>query len=233
MREPALSQTKRVISSASATTVTRPSPSNRLIGGYADLVTSRLDDGWSGSILTFLFGQLPASRRSVLMRDEIERVYATFVTRVVRDPTRPSRLDRLPVLVGSLDMPVYKRGKDASTGDVRVNGGLHAHAILLVPPRSRLRGSVVDHFRGNDLLYRPLGRSRIARIHVEPIVADPERVVDYVLKSMKRAPYHAIHDRLILLPRALSELPSRRDRRAETPSFHPPAPEAVSQGRSS
>jgi hypothetical protein len=179
-----------------------------VIAAYADLVTSRLDDGCSGSMTTFLFEQLPASGRSVLMLDEIERVYATFVTRVVRAPTRPSRLDSLPVLIGALDMPVFKHRKDASTGEPGVNGGLHAHAILVVPPRSRLPETIAEHFEKNDLLYRPVA-SRIARIHVEPIVSDPGRVVDYVLKYMKRAPYHAIHDRLILLPRALSELPSR------------------------
>jgi hypothetical protein len=164
-----------------------------------------MDDGWSGSILTFLFDQLPTSRPSNLMRSEVQRVYSTFVTRVVRDPTRPSRRDRLPVLVGSLDLPVFKHRRDASTGEPGVNGGLHAHAILLVPPRSRLRGSVVDHFRDNDLLYRPVGRSRIARIHVRPIDHDPVRVTEYVMKAVsnRRLDYD---EAVFVLPRALSEL---------------------------
>ncbi len=201
-----------VVSKPSASILsTRPvhqtsrSPSSVLIAGYADLVGSRIKDGWSGSILTFLFNQLPTVHRSILMSDEIQRVDATFITRVVRAPTRPSRLDRLPVLIGSLDLPVFKHRRDASTGEPGVNGGLHAHAILLVPPRSRLRCSVADHFRDNDLLYRPVGRSRIARIHVRPIDHDPVRVTGYVFKAVanRRLDYD---DAVFVLPRALSEL---------------------------
>jgi hypothetical protein len=181
------------------------SPSSSLIDGYADLVTSKIDGGWSGSIVTFLFDQLPTSRPSNLMRDEVHRVYSTFVTRVVRDPTRPSRLDRLPVLIGSLDLPVFKQRRDASTGEPGVNGGLHAHAILLVPPRPRLRETVADHFATNDHLYRPVGRSRIARIHVQPIDHDPVRMTEYVFKAVanRRLDYD---DAVFVLPRALSEL---------------------------
>ena len=72
------------------------------------------------------------------MTDEIERVYATLVTRVVRKPRSPKSADRLPVFVGFADLPVAKRERK-QLREVTLNDGLHYHGILLMPGRSRLR----------------------------------------------------------------------------------------------
>jgi hypothetical protein len=176
-----------------------------VVDGFAELVASRVDFGWSASLLTFMFQGMPGSAATVgaRMRDEVGRIYSTFVTRVVRKPRSSAALGRLPILIGSLDVPTFK-GRRASISDVRVNGGLHVHAVLVVAPGSRLTSSVAEHFRSNDILYRH-GGERIARIHVEPVETDPRRVTRYAMKAIAggRVTYD---DGLILFPRAVSEL---------------------------
>ena len=126
----------------------------RIIRGYSELVTERMEAGWSCHLLTFLFVQLPGPRSVVIdkMKDELQRVYSTLVTRVHRKP-RTASPDQLPIFIAAADLPVYKRHR-TSAPTVLCNGGLHFHALLLIPPASRLEGSVDEHFRFNDDLYR-------------------------------------------------------------------------------
>jgi hypothetical protein len=58
------------------------------VDGYTKLVTDRVNNGCSIHLVTFLFHQLPGSRVAVLdrMKDEVQRVYSTLLTRVVRRP---------------------------------------------------------------------------------------------------------------------------------------------------
>jgi hypothetical protein len=111
--------------------------------------------------------------------------------------------DELPVLIGAVDLPVYKRDK-ASGPMVLCNGGLHVHALLLMPPTSRLKGSLTDHFREKPELYVGPGRS-IQRIHVRPVVRDHERVVDYVLKTVLNGRL-SYDDAMLVRPRSRGEL---------------------------
>jgi hypothetical protein len=178
-----------------------------LVEGYARLITDRLDLGWSCYLVTFLFNQLPGPRIAVIdrIKDEVQRVYSTLLTRVHRKPKTAST-DELPVLVGALDLQVYKRDR-SSISNAFSNGGLHFHALVLMPPVSRLKGSLADHFRSNPELYAGQAKS-VQRIHVEPVTHDPDRVVDYVFKTVFRG--RVSHDDAILvLPRARSELPLR------------------------
>ena len=46
---------------------------------------------------------------------------------------------------GVFDLRVYKRDR-ASAPMVLCNGGLHFPALVLLPPRSRLKGTLVEHF---------------------------------------------------------------------------------------
>jgi hypothetical protein len=81
-----------------------------LVDGYSRLVTDRIYDVWSCHLMTILFFQLPGPRSAVTdrMKDEVQRVYSTLLTRVHRKP-KTARTDELPVLVGAVDLPVYKR----------------------------------------------------------------------------------------------------------------------------
>jgi hypothetical protein len=135
-----------------------------------------------------------------------ERLYRTFVTRVVRDPASLRSVDKLPVMIGAVDLPVRRRaGTAISVADATINGGMHLHAVLLVPPRSRLRVDAAEHFRAGSEFYVPAG-SVLRRLDVRGVDhGDVARVADYVLKTIRsgRVPY----DRgVLILPRAFSEL---------------------------
>jgi hypothetical protein len=92
----------------------------------------------------------------------------------------------------------------SSAPQVFCNGGLHFHALVLVPPLSRLKGSLPDHFDGNRDLYAGSGGS-VQRIDVRAVVEHYERVVDYVLKAVLNGRL-SYDDAVLVLPRARGEL---------------------------
>jgi hypothetical protein len=175
-----------------------------LVDGFSKLVADRVHEGWSCDLATFLFNELPGPRDVVIgrMRDEVERVYSTLVTRVHRKPkTAPT--NELPVFIGAADFPVYKRDRSAIP-EVFCNGGLHVHVLVLIPPGSRLKGSLADHFDEKRDLYIGSGSS-IQRIHVEPVIRAEARVVDYVFKTIRNSRL-SYDEAVIVLPRARAEL---------------------------
>jgi hypothetical protein len=175
-----------------------------LVDGYTRLITDRVDDGWSCHLVTILFAQLPGPRSAVIsrMKDEVQRVYSTLLTRVHRKP-RTALADELPVLVGALDLPVYKRNR-SSAPKVFCNGGLHIHVLILMPPKSRLNESLADHFQAKQDLYARPGMS-IQRIHVRPAEENHGRVVDYVLKTFLNGRL-SYDEAILVLPRTHGEL---------------------------
>jgi hypothetical protein len=175
-----------------------------LVDGYTQLVTDRVRAGWSCNLVTFLFSQLPGSRPAVIdsMKDEVHRIYSTLLTRVHRKP-KTAAIDELPVLIGVLDLNVHKHNK-VSGPMVLCNGGLHVHALMLMPPTSRLKESLADHFRDKHDLYVGSGRPAI-RIDVRPVVEDHKRVVSYVLKTVLNGRL-SYDEAVLLLPRSRDEL---------------------------
>jgi hypothetical protein len=175
-----------------------------LVDGYTRLVTDRILSGWSCHLVTILFSQLPGPRNAVIdrMKGEVQRIYSTLVTRVHRKP-RTAPTNELPLLVGAADLPVYKRDR-SSAPKVFCNGGLHLHALVLIPPVSRLKESLTDHFDGNSGLYAGSGNS-VRRIDVRPVIEDHGRVVDYVLKTTLNGRL-SYDEAILVLPRARGEL---------------------------
>jgi hypothetical protein len=176
----------------------------QLVDGYTQLVIDRVNNGWSSHLLTFLFSQLPGTRSAAIqkMTDELHRVYSTLLTRVHRKP-RTAPTDTLPILIGATDLPVYKRDRKSSPL-VICNGGLHFHALLLVPPTTRLGLPVEEHLHANREMYA--GEQRlIQRLDVRSVTHSYERVVDYVFKTILRGrvPYD---DGVLILPKARREL---------------------------
>ena len=170
--------------------------------GYAQLAAQRVAGGWHAYLVTLMFSRLSKECQPALpqMFDEAGRVYRTFVTRVVRRPLSSQSVD-LPVMIAAPDYSVGK--SDKPVAQIALNGGLHLHAILLVPPRSRLRIPVDEHFRQQQALY--VGdRGRLSTIDVRPIEDTIERAVEYVLKSLPRRRFTT--DDVLVLPRALSEM---------------------------
>jgi hypothetical protein len=180
-------------------------PEQTIASGYGQLIANRLDDGWSPYLITLSFQHLVGPRHVVLarMRDEVQRIYSTLVTYVHRRP-RTAPTDKLPVLIGVADLPVAKREKTKSPSSC--NGGLHFHAILVLPPSCRLKGSVVDHFASNADRYAGPNRF-VANVHVVPVTHDIHRVTDYVFKSVIRRRI-SYEDAVLILPRTRSELSS-------------------------
>ena len=176
------------------------------LNGYTQLVTDRIKQGWSCYLVTILFSQLPGSRSTVIsrMKQEVQWVYSTLITRLHRKP-RTASPDELPILIGAVDLPVYKFDRSSSSL-VRCNGGLHFHALILIPDRSRLREPLQDHFQACARLYGVDGT--ISKIDVRPVAEGYERVVDYVFKTIKRGRV-SYDEGVLILPRARDELTSR------------------------
>ena len=117
--------------------------------------------------------------RLIQMNDEVQRVYSTFVTRVVRNPQSETNKPYLPFLITIPDRPVHKKAKQRLS-DLKINNGLHLHGILCVPWTSRLKVNVPTHFKTQEAVY---AKKRLLRIDVKPIYSAD--VVDYAFKSLK------------------------------------------------
>ena len=177
------------------------------IKGYATWAAQHVERGWDPYLLSFMFDYVPGSRASVLkqMQREVERVYSTALTRVVRKPRCEAAQGTLPLWIVCPDLPVPKRQKQ-SLRDVIVNDGLHYEAIALIPPGSRLEEGLDVHFRHHQALYvRP--KQPLARLRADPIIKDPGYVTEYALKSLSRQRFSL--DEVLILPRSRSEFPRR------------------------
>ncbi|MCJ2131198.1 hypothetical protein [Methylobacterium sp. E-045] len=176
----------------------------RIIDGYAQIAQNHVSEGWTPYLLTFMFNHMPGSPGMVAewMEREIERVYATFVSRVVRKPVAPTSIGRLPVWLCSPDYPIKKRSK-SSLRDIVVNDGRHTHAIALHPPWSRFKEPLGIHFEQHKQLYIRSGYP-LLRIDVAPVIHHLRSVVGYGLKSL----YHGRvnHDSTLILPRSYTEM---------------------------
>ena len=71
----------------STTSITDQTDQNQIqltLNGYTQFVTDRIKQGWSCYLVTILFQQLPGSQPTIIsrMKQEIQRVYSTLITRV-------------------------------------------------------------------------------------------------------------------------------------------------------
>jgi len=153
------------------------------IDGYSQMIKTHIEIGSSAYLMTFMFDQMNGNERTRLaqMKHEIERVYSILINHSHRYRSMFSVRNRLPILIACPDYPVAKYDKQ-SKADVMTNDGLHFHAILLMPPLSRLRDSIVEHFESKKHLYI---NGRLRRIDIRPITHDVDQVTDYVFKSLK------------------------------------------------
>jgi hypothetical protein len=185
-----------------------------IILGYQQMIQERVVSGWRPFLMTFMFKPLPGEGRSRAqqMFDEVDRVYSTFVTRVVRRPRREAMRtqvmkhfhdgyveDGRPLLVACLDGYCRKPHKrEAVTG--QHNDGEHVHAILVVSSANRLKCQADEHFAQHKSLYE---KNRLLRLDIRPIKTDLATTIDYGLKGLKSGV--ATSDDIIVLPKALSQ----------------------------
>jgi hypothetical protein len=153
----------------------------QLIAAYSKMIQERIDHGFDGYFLSFMFKPLMGSpkTRLIQMNDEVQRVYSTFVTRVVRNPQSEINKASLPFLITVPDRPMHN-GKRQRLSDLNINNGLHLHGILFVPWTSRLKVDVQTHFKTKGAVYV---KNRLLRIDVRSIYSAD--VVDYAFKSLK------------------------------------------------
>jgi hypothetical protein len=153
----------------------------QLIAGYSELIQERMDHDFDGYFLSFMFKPLagPPKSHLIQMNDEVQRVYSTFVTRLVRNPRSETSKASLPFLITIPDRP-GRKGRKQNPSDLKINNGLHLHGILCVPWTSRLKVDVPTHFKTKAAVYV---KNRLLRIDVQPIYSAD--VVDYTFKSLK------------------------------------------------
>lgn len=175
----------------------------RIVSAYSQMVVDRTDEGWSCDLLTFMFNPIFGSVDTVLnhMKDEVERIYSTLLTRICRRP-RSRSLDQLPFLIACADLPVPKIDKRSSKLVVR-NEGLHFHGLLLTPAESRLRRGLADHFREHDHIYCP-DESALQRIDVKGVSENHAYVLEYVFKTVL-ATRLSYDDSVLVLPKTRLE----------------------------
>src|SRR5215207_79773 len=149
-----------------------------VVNAYGSWVIDHMDEGWSGYLITFLFHPMRGSTRGMAdqMEKEVERVYATFLTRVVRKPRSDCKRDLLPRWFVCPDYPVRKHAK-MDLGEVTINHGRHIHGIGLMPPVSRMKEGLEAHFATNQRLYVRAGG--LLRVHAEKIETRPMYVTGY------------------------------------------------------
>ena len=178
---------------------------SRTADAWGDYIEAHLDLGWHPFLLTFMFEPLSGSQPAKMdqMARLLEEAYSIFVTRVVRKPKTAAARGCAPIWLCTPDLPVYKRTKKLNLRDVVINGGLHYHAILLLPPWSRL-DDVEMHFEDLRSIY--LKRAFLDRVDVEPIIDRFRYVVGYGYKSVIKQRFD-VGDAFVL-PRALKELAS-------------------------
>src|SRR5215204_1643374 len=138
---------------------------NQIINsGYGYMVQQRINQGWEGYLMSFMFNGIRGSRQSVIqqMQREVQRVYATVLTRIIR-PSRNRPIADYPFWIVCPDYPVPKRAK-IDIREVRINGGLHMQGIALVPPLNRMNETLAEHFEMQQDDYVRLGLP-LSRVH--------------------------------------------------------------------
>jgi hypothetical protein len=177
----------------------------KIIDGYSQWVQGYMGNGWKAFLVTFMFRPLGGDRPALTkMMEEVDRVYSTFITRVVRNPNSPTQKASRPILIAVPDRPVFKHER-LQLKDVKINEGVHMHGILLVPKRSRLKEGVKRHFKIHEKSYI---RNNLWRLDIKRIRSNPKKVVRYAMKAIKNSVFS--YDNILIFPKAEAEV--RRER---------------------
>lgn len=176
----------------------------QLINGYAQMVEDRERAGWKAYLLTFMFEEIGGSPRRVqeIMHNEVERVYATMLTRIVRHPRSQWHAWKLPLLIACPDWPVPKHDRQHKQR-VLPNIGQHFHAVQVMPPVSRMREPLDEHIEDEQARYV---RKPLLRIHAARITHNAAYVARYTMKALERGRVGA--DAVLVLPTSAKDMTS-------------------------
>jgi hypothetical protein len=178
----------------------------QIIKAYGGWIKGFLDDGWVGYFFTFMFRPIPGSMDAKIeqMHKEIDWVYGGLAKKSVKKP-RSSGAQREFLPKGVFFPDTAGSGSSKSKlRDVLVNDGAHFHGIVVAHPGSLLTEPLDEHFHHHQKEYRS---ETLHRVHVERITHKPKYTADYGGKSIKRGRFPEEH--ILVLPKALSELPSK------------------------
>ena len=179
---------------------------DQIIAAWKEYAVNLIDnEGRVPYLVTMMFKHIPGPQRTrmnIMMRD-IERIYGRAATRCVRNPRAPSQVARLPIWLVFPDYPVWKKRRKQSIHDVTVNDGLHYHIMIFIHPQSRLKETFQMHLVDWQGLYaRP--EHPLDRIEAEEIDHDPDYVLGYLAKSVRRFRFGASD--ILILPCSVTEL---------------------------
>lgn len=174
-----------------------------LLKAYGNWVAEWMDLGWDAYLMTVMFHNLYGPRNSQItqMHQEVTFLFTKLITRMVRKPRSPTWAPHRPKGLFIPDLPVVKRIK-SPLRDVITNDGLHMHGIVLANRWCRLTDPLDVHFREKRRTYVA---GKIRSIDVDPVTDRPEYTTEYAGKGLKRLCFNPDH--ILVLPRALSELP--------------------------
>ncbi len=174
----------------------------KMVNAYVSMVEERVNAGFEGSLLTFMFKDLKGSEesRKEKMAKEVDRIFRLLVTRFIKRPASKP-LMQLPFFLGCVDWPVYKKVKKTIDG-IANNDGMHFGGIYMLPPKTRTAMNLEDVV---DRLGREtMAAGMLTKIHVKAMQTTPRKATLYVLKSVDRLRLGS--DEILILPRDHSEL---------------------------
>jgi hypothetical protein len=179
-----------------------------IVNAYGHLIKSRLDMGWLGYLISFMFRELPGSLQTRLhqMHEAISNVFPKVITRVVRKPTSSKWSHHLPIGVFFPDLPVYKKSRQAIP-DILINDGLHIQGIIVATPEGRLKDVTIPlDLYFHECWWKYL-RDKLYHLDLRPITHDEILVADYLGKIIKRRRFST--DDIMVLPKTIDELVGR------------------------
>ena len=173
-----------------------------IVESYSKWIVETIDEGWSPVLLTFKYRPICGDWRAAWtqMTWEMERVYATLLTRMVRNTAGPT--DSLPRWICVPDFPVPKQDR-IPLGAVRINDGLHGHGLCLIPPFTKLTRAFETEVQLNQAMLTRQPH-RLYRLDARPITHNPQVAVDYVFKMVTRG--RVSFDDILILPRTNTEM---------------------------
>lgn len=177
----------------------------QLITSFNSMILDRVIAGWQPYFVTYVFRHISGgvAKRKKIMTSEVCRVYSQLLTRIIRDPHAPNYQSLLPYLMASPDLPVPKIGTKSRMAELTINGGLHFHGVLVLPPegRCRLGRKLLTHLSEKERIYCPPDHP-LLRIDARP--SSTPMLAEYTLKQIKRG--NVDYDDLLILPRSRSEV---------------------------
>ena len=171
-----------------------------IVLGYSEIIQEHIDLGWDPFYLNFMFNYIPGSHvtKMDVMRQQVTRVHDILTRHTVKRPQALAWRHLRPIFIGCHDLPVWKHDKEL-VRNLIVNDGLHFNAIALTPKparsdmpiktqyllwgrQSRLTVPLNHHLWQEQRFYH---NDVLSRIHATPIIATPELITDYMLKTFK------------------------------------------------